>query len=209
MGYTFWLPARVLLYAPSNRQDSTYHSLCYTSHGALAGTRNSPMGPPWRIDPMIHRTKTSLCCYLERVAHVVAAGFLSHSLNGPLPYVWYHITINKNVFSAFVKWKKILLLSPMMAEKFLFLLGSPIWTGQCVECGLLWTKGYGYFWMNHSKLWIQSPWSIHGTNPPSPPPPPDWVIMILYEKKPSFPAQWHSRYIISKWAGRYREKCFI
>ena len=28
------------------RQDSTYHSLCYTSRGALAGTRNSSMGPP-------------------------------------------------------------------------------------------------------------------------------------------------------------------
>ena len=27
-------------------QDSTYHSLCYTSRGALAGTRNSSMGPP-------------------------------------------------------------------------------------------------------------------------------------------------------------------
>ena len=27
------------------RQDNTYHSLCYTSHGALAGTRNSSMGP--------------------------------------------------------------------------------------------------------------------------------------------------------------------
>ena len=26
------------LYAPSHRQDSTYHSLCYTSCGALAGT---------------------------------------------------------------------------------------------------------------------------------------------------------------------------
>ena len=25
---------------------STYHSLCYTSRGALAGTRNSSMGPP-------------------------------------------------------------------------------------------------------------------------------------------------------------------
>ena len=29
-----------------HRQDSTYHSLCYTSRGALAGTRNSSMGPP-------------------------------------------------------------------------------------------------------------------------------------------------------------------
>ena len=26
------------------RQDSTYHGLCYTSRGALAGTRNSTMG---------------------------------------------------------------------------------------------------------------------------------------------------------------------
>ena len=34
------------LYASSHRQDNTYHSLCYTSHGALAGTRNSSMGIP-------------------------------------------------------------------------------------------------------------------------------------------------------------------
>ena len=45
IGYSFRL-TRVLLYAPSHRQDSTYHSLCYTSCGALAGTRNSSMGPP-------------------------------------------------------------------------------------------------------------------------------------------------------------------
>ena len=30
IGYSFRLTARVLLYAPSHRQDSTYHSLCYT-----------------------------------------------------------------------------------------------------------------------------------------------------------------------------------
>ena len=36
MGYSFRLTARVLLYAPSHRQDSTYHGLCYTSRGALA-----------------------------------------------------------------------------------------------------------------------------------------------------------------------------
>ena len=45
-GYSFRLTARFLLYAPSHRQDNTYHSLCYTSRGALAGTRNSSMGPP-------------------------------------------------------------------------------------------------------------------------------------------------------------------
>ena len=44
IGYSYRLTARVLLYAPSHRQDSTYHSLCYTSRGALAGTRNSSMG---------------------------------------------------------------------------------------------------------------------------------------------------------------------
>ena len=46
MGYSFRLAARVLLYASSHRQDDAYHSLCYTSRGALAGTRNSSMGPP-------------------------------------------------------------------------------------------------------------------------------------------------------------------
>ena len=55
MGYSFRLAARVLLYASSHRQDNTYHSLCYTNRGALAGTRNSSMGPPWRIDPTTHR----------------------------------------------------------------------------------------------------------------------------------------------------------
>ena len=46
IGYSFRLTARVRLYAPSHRQDSTYHGLCYTSCGALAATRNSSMGPP-------------------------------------------------------------------------------------------------------------------------------------------------------------------
>ena len=46
IGYSYRLTARVLLYAPSHREDNTYHSLCYTSRGALAGTRNSSMGPP-------------------------------------------------------------------------------------------------------------------------------------------------------------------
>ena len=40
IGYSFQLTAMVLLYAPYHRQDSTYHSLCYTSHEALAGMRN-------------------------------------------------------------------------------------------------------------------------------------------------------------------------
>ena len=39
------LPSHRLLLS-INRQDNTYHGLCYTSRGALAGTRNSSMGPP-------------------------------------------------------------------------------------------------------------------------------------------------------------------
>ena len=42
-GYSFQLAARVLLYASSHRPDNTYHSLCYTSYGALPGMRNSSM----------------------------------------------------------------------------------------------------------------------------------------------------------------------
>ena len=41
MVYSFQLAARVLSYASSNIQDNTYHSLCYTSHGALGGMWNS------------------------------------------------------------------------------------------------------------------------------------------------------------------------
>ena len=43
MGYSFRLAARVLLYSSSHRQDNTYHGLCYTSRGTLAGTINSSM----------------------------------------------------------------------------------------------------------------------------------------------------------------------
>ena len=53
IGYSYRLTARVLLYAPSHRQDNTYHGLCYTSRGALAGMRNSSMGPPH--EGLIHR----------------------------------------------------------------------------------------------------------------------------------------------------------
>ena len=72
IGYPFRLAARVLLYAPSHRQDSTYHGLCYTSCGTLAETWNSSMGP-WRIDPTTHRTMS------ERSYH----GATSRSVDSP------------------------------------------------------------------------------------------------------------------------------
>ena len=62
MGYSFRLTARVLLYAPSHRQDNTYHGLCYTSREALAGTRNSSMGRWHRSQRrQAHRRQLSYC----------------------------------------------------------------------------------------------------------------------------------------------------
>ena len=46
IGYSFRLTSKVILYASSHRNNSTYHGLCYTSRGALAGMRNNSMGPP-------------------------------------------------------------------------------------------------------------------------------------------------------------------
>ena len=56
MDYSFQLAARSLLYAPFHIQDSTYHDLCYTSHEALAGMKNSSIGPLRRIDLTTHQT---------------------------------------------------------------------------------------------------------------------------------------------------------
>ena len=63
IGYSYRLTARVLLYAPSHRQDNTYHSLCYTSRGALAGTRNIS------IDPTTHHTMSERSTSELRPAH--------------------------------------------------------------------------------------------------------------------------------------------
>ena len=49
---------------PPHRQDNIYHSLCFTSCGVLARTRNSSMGPPWWIDPITHHTM-SVCSTME------------------------------------------------------------------------------------------------------------------------------------------------
>ena len=63
-GYSYRLTARIILYAPSHRQDNTYHSLCYTSREALAGARNSSMGTqePMHVwtDGLIKQSSISL-----------------------------------------------------------------------------------------------------------------------------------------------------
>ena len=46
IGYSYRLVAMVRLYALGHRHDNTYHILCCTSRGELAGTRNNSMSPP-------------------------------------------------------------------------------------------------------------------------------------------------------------------
>ena len=79
IGYSYRLTARVLLYAPSHRQDRTYHSLCYTSCGALAGTRTgrykSTTPSSFPIAPSSHSLTTNkllICCPRQpaRIAEV-------------------------------------------------------------------------------------------------------------------------------------------
>ena len=73
IGYSFRLAARVLLYVSSHRQNNTHHGLCYTSRGALAGTRNSSMGPPHEgsIRPPIALTTELHLAPVDRSLHSV------------------------------------------------------------------------------------------------------------------------------------------
>ena len=89
-GYSFRLTARVLLYASSHRQESTYHGLCYTSRGALVGTRNSSMGHPMkdRSDDPPHHEQTLLPRHAQRCVREV------DRLGGGSLVVWTAYTSN-------------------------------------------------------------------------------------------------------------------
>ena len=65
-GYTILLVQMIFYKSPPHRQESAYHNLCYTSRGALAGSRNVLMDTPIRMDPTTHhtmsrRSTTELC----------------------------------------------------------------------------------------------------------------------------------------------------
>ena len=87
IGYSYRLTTRVLLYAPSHKQDNTYHSLCYTSRGALAGMRNiytmhvnkHTLANTYRH---IFTTNTHTCthiCKLHVQTHTINFGSCFHS----------------------------------------------------------------------------------------------------------------------------------
>ena len=92
IGYSYRLTARVLLYASSHRQDNTYHGLCYTSRGALAGTRNSSMGPQ-------NKKKQTICIVYKNLIHKSITTILQYytlfQLNLDLKFILIKY-INKN-----------------------------------------------------------------------------------------------------------------
>ena len=88
IGYSFRLTARVLLYAPSHRQDSTYQGLCYTSRGALAGMRNSPVGSPH--EGSIQRPIAPWANALTTEPHLAPYGITSHENKYFWKYTIFH-----------------------------------------------------------------------------------------------------------------------
>ena len=83
IGYSYRLTARVLLYAPSHRQDNTYHGLCYTSRGAMAGTTL------WKSICSWYDGSSDRSLLVDPLGYfsLSPAGFLSHYQKCPYPYV--------------------------------------------------------------------------------------------------------------------------
>ena len=99
MGYSFRLTARVILYASSHRQDNTYHGLCSTSRGALAGTRNSSMGPPHEgsIRRPIAPWANALTTELHLARHGVRQYRVHRAERQLPPYASSHRTLRQHV----------------------------------------------------------------------------------------------------------------
>ena len=78
MGCSFRIAAMVLLYASSHRQDNTYHDLCYTSRGALAGTRNTFVS---RVIPVLDIWLHRSCMLdMDSILGVRSSSLVEHTL---------------------------------------------------------------------------------------------------------------------------------
>ena len=86
IGYSYLLAARVLLYAPSHRQDNTYHGLCYTSRGAWLEREIALWVDPMkdRSDDPSHHERTLYLWATSRSPEVLTCTFRALSLErGP------------------------------------------------------------------------------------------------------------------------------
>ena len=96
---------KVFFYAPSHKQDSTCHGLCYTSHGAVAGTRNSSRCRLWRIDPTTHRTMS------ERSYHgATSSSHIEYFSFQPVLHDWY----NKGRGMCYPVWGMVHIKEPLL-----------------------------------------------------------------------------------------------
>ena len=69
-------------------------SFSHSSQCSMRGVTKAVVCVGCPVCGMMHIKEPLLL--IRKIAHVVvAAGFLSRYLNGPLPYVWRHITVNK------------------------------------------------------------------------------------------------------------------
>ena len=106
IGYSYRLTARVLLYAPSHRQDNTYHGLCYTSCGALAGTRNSSMGPRLtfkatfsytnifiKMQILFERFSEKCSDFSNHFLHMNNTGECNYKIFNEIPFSFYHVYV--------------------------------------------------------------------------------------------------------------------
>ena len=100
IGYSYRLTARVLLYAPSHRQDNTYHNLCYTSRGALAGTRYSkfhyersirrPIAPWANALPLSY---VPLLLKQSQASSIISWKKMCWDLPANLPVFWKYVSV--------------------------------------------------------------------------------------------------------------------
>ena len=73
--------------------DLLYYRINFSFQPVLHDWCNKGCGMCYPVYGMMHIKEPLLL--IGNVAHVAGAGFLSHYLNGPLPYVWCHTPINK------------------------------------------------------------------------------------------------------------------
>ena len=122
------LAARGLFYAPSYRFDNTYHGLCYTSRGKLAGTRKKLHGSTMkdRSDEPSHHKRMLLP--------------QSHISLPPLSLVRLNYSGPPNILEQ--PYVKSILKSPISTTSMLSLIAFPIWVSVIIWMTIEWDTSF-------------------------------------------------------------------
>ena len=119
MGGCFWSAARDLVYAPSHRQDNTYHGLCYTSCG---------IWPEWEIAqwfhheglirrPIIPWADTLSCSYVSLLKWIKAPQFYIFQWTVQFAPTFHHWNVHIFLFGLILRDIQ----SPLTPSPFFFL----------------------------------------------------------------------------------------